>query len=322
MTRNRRSNSASCCRAVRPEIRAVAGAGSRGRERAQVGRPFPWPGLLQPAVHRTSFSGSGSSQQEVVWNDSNSAIGTGGGGGPHRRLAVLRGIRVQGPTLAQNLYNVVASHHFYICSSKPQAVRDNTSGNNDYTPSGYTGGLYPATRGYDMASGLGAPMVSGLSNHTWHVFLAGLTQLLCHQSATKLKTVKVTSVSPRSGPAGKENQGHGPRDRVLAHRLCRRGPDPVRVQGSRDGRRQLHHDRAHHHDARRIGADGRHQDLRRIPLVECHDEGGSLHVQEMTDTPHVLGAVLHYDVWSAGSGADPTCLTKLQPAMLSCCLTF
>jgi hypothetical protein len=34
---------------------------------------------------------------------------------------------------------------------------DITTGNNDYTPSGYTGGLYPAGPGYDMASGLGTP---------------------------------------------------------------------------------------------------------------------------------------------------------------------
>jgi uncharacterized repeat protein (TIGR01451 family) len=34
---------------------------------------------------------------------------------------------------------------------------DITSGTNDYTPSGYGGGLYPATTGYDMATGLGTP---------------------------------------------------------------------------------------------------------------------------------------------------------------------
>ena len=34
---------------------------------------------------------------------------------------------------------------------------DVTSGNNDYTPAGYTGGLYQAGAGYDMASGLGSP---------------------------------------------------------------------------------------------------------------------------------------------------------------------
>ena len=34
---------------------------------------------------------------------------------------------------------------------------DITSGSNDYTPDGYTGGLYPAGTGYDMATGLGSP---------------------------------------------------------------------------------------------------------------------------------------------------------------------
>ena len=34
---------------------------------------------------------------------------------------------------------------------------DVTSGTNDYTPDGYTGGLYPAGAGYDMATGLGTP---------------------------------------------------------------------------------------------------------------------------------------------------------------------
>ena len=36
-------------------------------------------------------------------------------------------------------------------------LNDITSGNNDDTASGYTGGLYPATKGYDMATGLGTP---------------------------------------------------------------------------------------------------------------------------------------------------------------------
>ena len=46
-------------------------------------------------------------------------------------------------------------------SSYSSTFNDITSGNNDYTPSGYTGGLYPAGTGYDMASGLGSP--KGLS---------------------------------------------------------------------------------------------------------------------------------------------------------------
>jgi subtilase family serine protease len=109
----------------------------------------------------------------------------------------------RGELIPQTLYAATAAFKSYIFQAKPQALRDITSGNNDYTPSGYTGGLYPAGRGYDMASGLGAPMVSGLSGNNWFTFLAGLTQLLCHQSATKLKIVKITGVAPNTGPHGK-----------------------------------------------------------------------------------------------------------------------
>ena len=115
----------------------------------------------------------------------------------------------KGATLPQTLYAAVAKYHSYVYASSPQGLDDITIGNNDYTPSGYNGGLYPATRGYDMATGLGTPMVAGLTglygggHGEWHTFQTGLTQLLCHQSATTLKTVKVTSVSPASGPGGK-----------------------------------------------------------------------------------------------------------------------
>jgi subtilase family serine protease len=61
------------------------------------------------------------------------------------------------PFLPQSLYNLTAAYHSYLYASTPEGIRDITSGNNDYTPSGYTGGLYPATVGYDMAS----PVVSG-----------------------------------------------------------------------------------------------------------------------------------------------------------------
>jgi hypothetical protein len=48
------------------------------------------------------------------------------------------------------LYDAAASHY-------SSDYHDITSGNNDYTPEGYDGGLYPAGSGYDMASGLGTP---------------------------------------------------------------------------------------------------------------------------------------------------------------------
>jgi subtilase family serine protease len=110
------------------------------------------------------------------------------------------------PLLPQNLYKAVAAYRGYVYGKKSQVIGDVTIGNNDYTPSGYDGGLYPATRGYDMASGLGTPMASGLSGNDWYVFLAGLTQVLCHQTATRLKTPKVTGVSPSVGRAGKKTK--------------------------------------------------------------------------------------------------------------------
>jgi subtilase family serine protease len=112
--------------------------------------------------------------------------------------------RSKGATLPQNLYRAVAAYHSYVYARRPQVVRDITSGNTDLTASGYTGGLYPATKGYDMASGLGTPMVSGLSGKSWYVYLAGLTQVLCHETATRLKTAKVSKVVPDSGKAGKK----------------------------------------------------------------------------------------------------------------------
>jgi hypothetical protein len=61
---------------------------------------------------------------------------------------------------------------------------DVTSGNNDYTPDGYKGGLYPAATDYDMASGLGTP--NG----------AGLPGALCSETGPT-----VANLSVSSGPA-------------------------------------------------------------------------------------------------------------------------
>jgi hypothetical protein len=107
--------------------------------------------------------------------------------------------------LPQVLYKVAATYRSYIYAASPQGLRDISSGNNDYTPSGYTGGRYPAARMYDMATGLGAPMVGGLSANgkTWNTFLPGYAALACHAQARKLTSVRVTSVSPKSGRANK-----------------------------------------------------------------------------------------------------------------------
>ena len=66
--------------------------------------------------------------------------------------------------LPEGLYDVVGQDHSYIYPASaaqiPEVLGDVTSGNNDYTPAGYTGGLYPSGTGFDEASGLGVPLVS------------------------------------------------------------------------------------------------------------------------------------------------------------------
>jgi len=76
------------------------------------------------------------------------------------------------------------------------AFHDITTGNNDYTPSGYSGGLYPATVGYSMAGGLGSPILARSGN-----FYPGLAAQLCWAYRTKLVTVSITGVSPQHGPS-------------------------------------------------------------------------------------------------------------------------
>ena len=69
---------------------------------------------------------------------------------PRRYGRALTALADEGCTSPAGLLNPALYNH-------AADLNDITSGNNDYTPSGYTGGLYPATSGYDMASGLGTP---------------------------------------------------------------------------------------------------------------------------------------------------------------------
>ena len=68
---------------------------------------------------------------------------------------------------------------------------DVTTGNTDYTPTGYTGGLYPAGPGYDMASGLGSmngatlpAALCGVGPTTVTVTNPGNQNNLVHQAAS------------------------------------------------------------------------------------------------------------------------------------------
>jgi subtilase family serine protease len=107
----------------------------------------------------------------------------------------------------EGLWGVAGADASYIWTGgadEPEIYKDITVGNNDYTPSGYTGGLFPATTGYDMASGLGSPLVPGVgAGGSISMFYPGLAAVMCEAYATKLKTTKVTAISPKSGsPAG------------------------------------------------------------------------------------------------------------------------
>jgi subtilase family serine protease len=105
---------------------------------------------------------------------------------------------------AEGLYAVAGADHRYIYGRPAEILADVTSGNNDYTPSGYTGGLYPATTGYDMASGLGAPLVSGRTGSgAASNFYPGLTAAMCQAYRTRLGRTTITRISPDAGPAGR-----------------------------------------------------------------------------------------------------------------------
>jgi subtilase family serine protease len=100
------------------------------------------------------------------------------------------------------LYAMAANDHAYIYDDG-EALHDITQGNNDYTPSGYTAGLFPATPGYDMASGLGTPLAVGVISGQVSTFYPGITALMCWQYGKKLRKTTVTGISPRAGPASK-----------------------------------------------------------------------------------------------------------------------
>ncbi|HEY6788998.1 MAG TPA: IPT/TIG domain-containing protein, partial [Trebonia sp.] len=72
----------------------------------------------------------------------------------------------QAGALPQILYSVASSESSAIYNSTNTIFNDivpvsGWQNNNDYTPSGYTGGLYPVTDGYDLTTGLGTPEIWG-----------------------------------------------------------------------------------------------------------------------------------------------------------------
>ena len=95
-------------------------------------------------------------------------------------------------TLSATLYAIADSDYYSI------ALSDVTRGSNSYAPSSYAGPLYHATKGYDMASGLGTPLLAYPGN-----YYPGLAALTCFITGTKLTTSLVTGVSPKVGPSSR-----------------------------------------------------------------------------------------------------------------------
>ena len=100
--------------------------------------------------------------------------------------------------LAESLYYLADSPYYSF------ALFDVTKGTNYFSPAGDTVNthkLYPATTGYDMASGLGTPSVAYPGN-----FFPGLAALTCAITGTKLTKTKIAHVVPELGPSTHSNK--------------------------------------------------------------------------------------------------------------------
>jgi subtilase family serine protease len=105
--------------------------------------------------------------------------------------------------LPQALYSMMTVNSRLIYAKTPRWVlRDITHGNNDDKASGYTGGLYPATPGYNEATGLGAPVLTAADNVP--MFDPGMASYMCSWFAAKgLRfDVSTQTIAPATGKAG------------------------------------------------------------------------------------------------------------------------
>jgi subtilase family serine protease len=106
--------------------------------------------------------------------------------------------------LPMALYAMTAANQAIIYGgTSPQILGDITSGDNNWALASNPGGGYQAARGYDMASGLGVPMVSGIGAHgAFDNAFPGFAAAMCRQTATRSRSWAVTGVGPSSGKAG------------------------------------------------------------------------------------------------------------------------
>ena len=113
------------------------------------------------------------------------------------------GCSVNGPAGFVNptLYSLAKNPASYA-----KDFQDETTGNNAYSPSGYTGSLFQATKGYDMASGLGSPKAATLipalcSGNKWLGWIFGQSQLgkaAEHGQTSVSKTISTEAVEESS----------------------------------------------------------------------------------------------------------------------------
>lgn len=161
------------------ESRNEEGAGGGGL--SMVWQMRKWqtgPGVLSKYSSKTRCGGSSKSLyycREVpdVAGDSNPVIGgwaiyyegswQGGNGGTSAAAPLWAAMTADINSACPKGVGFVAPR-LYEAARKAGSFTAITRGNNDYTPSTYGGGLYPATVGYDMATGLGGPLASGLSS--------------------------------------------------------------------------------------------------------------------------------------------------------------
>ncbi|HTD09962.1 MAG TPA: protease pro-enzyme activation domain-containing protein [Solirubrobacteraceae bacterium] len=147
-----------------------------------------------PTVYSEAFKGSGEYDTPDGW------VTTGGTSSASPIWAAMLALVDASPTCRSSAATAsgigFASPLLYAVASSPTAYsasfNDITEGNNDVY--GLDGGkVYPATTGYDMASGLGSPRVSGPGGS------AGLAYYLCSYAGHAIRPA-VTSLSPSSGP--------------------------------------------------------------------------------------------------------------------------
>jgi Pro-kumamolisin, activation domain/IPT/TIG domain len=153
-----------------------------------------------PTVYSEAFKGSGEYDTPDGW------VTTGGTSSASPIWAAMLALVDASPTCRSSAATSkgigFASPLLYAVASNPTAYaasfNDITEGNNDVY--GLDGGkVFPAAAGYDMASGLGSPRVSGPDGS------AGLAYYLCSY-ASQASRPAVTSLSPSSGPtAGGES---------------------------------------------------------------------------------------------------------------------